>query len=82
MIRTAPTARNIYVSCRCERISEQQQHFSNIPRFTRLQKIEKLRTHEEDSSDIGTREIREIDTRSPMDKVPETSNWLVDLGMC
>ena len=36
------------------RTSSEQQQFSNIPRFRRLQKL-KLRTHEEDNSDIGTR---------------------------
>ena len=57
MILTAVAACKIYVSCRCEHISEQQQQFSNIPRFTRLQENENLRTHEEDKSDIGTRKI-------------------------
>ena len=39
-------------------ITEQQQ-FSSIPRFRRLQKL-KLLIHEENNSDIGTREIGEI----------------------
>ena len=36
-----------------------KQHFSSTPRFRWLQKP-KLRTYEDDKSDIGTREIRKI----------------------
>ena len=43
----------------------------------RLQVL-KLRTHDEDNSDIGTRKTGEKGTRRPMVKVPGTSKRLVD----
>ena len=43
-------------------LSEHHQ-FSSIPRFRRLQKL-KLRVHEEDNSDIGTRKIGKSTTMS------------------